>query len=197
MKVVADSSPLIILAKLNLLDLLPKLYPHVYMSTEVYAEVVVAGAGLPGASNVAEADWIEVKPIQNPAELAAAESKFNLGAGELSTIILARDLNAELTLVDDLRARRLAKSEGFAIRGTVGLLELLYRRGDISDLRSAFQQLLSHAVYVDRALLDRRLQLLSLPLSREARWRSSMNRAGHPRAAPGHLRSAVSTLVRD
>jgi predicted nucleic acid-binding protein len=110
-KVVADSSPLIVLAKLNVFDLLTKLYPHVYISAEVYAEVVVAGAGLPGASSVAKAEWIEVKPIQNPVELVAAESKFNICVGELSTIILARELKAELTLVDDLRARRLAKSE--------------------------------------------------------------------------------------
>jgi predicted nucleic acid-binding protein len=162
-KVVADSSPLIILAKLSLFDLLPKLYPHVYISAEVYAEVVVAGAGLPGASNVAEAEWIEVKPIRNPAQLATAVTKFNLGVGELSTIILARELKAELTLIDDLRARRLAKSAGFEVRGAVGILELLYRRRDISDLRSTFQQLLSHSAYVDRVLLNRRLDLLGLP----------------------------------
>ncbi len=34
---------------------------------------------------------------------------------------LARELKAELTLIDDLRARRLAQREGFEIRGTVGL----------------------------------------------------------------------------
>jgi predicted nucleic acid-binding protein len=39
-KIVADSSPLIVLAKLSLFDLLSKLYPRVYIS----AEVVVAGA---------------------------------------------------------------------------------------------------------------------------------------------------------
>jgi predicted nucleic acid-binding protein len=161
--VVADSSPLIILAKLNVFDLLPKLYPHIYISAEVYAEVVVAGSGLPGAASVANAEWIEVKPIQNPAELAMAEAKFGIGVGELSTIILARELKAELTLIDDLRARRLAKREGFEIRGAVGLLELLHRRGDIPNLRSTFQQLLSHAVYIDRMLLNRRLSLLGLP----------------------------------
>jgi predicted nucleic acid-binding protein len=110
-KLVADSSPLIILARLNLFDLLPKLYPHVYISAEVYAEVVVAGAGPPGAADVASAGWIEAKPIQNCGELVLAEAKFGIGAGELSTIILARELKAELALVDDLRARRLAKRE--------------------------------------------------------------------------------------
>jgi predicted nucleic acid-binding protein len=45
--VVADSSPLIILAKLSVFALLPKLYPRISIATEVYTEVVVAGAGLP------------------------------------------------------------------------------------------------------------------------------------------------------
>jgi hypothetical protein len=54
--VVADSTPLIILAKLCLLDLLPRLYTKIYVSREVYEEVVVAGAGLPGAAAVASAD---------------------------------------------------------------------------------------------------------------------------------------------
>jgi predicted nucleic acid-binding protein len=89
-KVVADSSPLIVLAKLNVFDLLPKLYPHVYISAEVYAEVVVAGAGLPGAAHVASAGWIEVKPIHNPAELALAEAKFGIGAGEPSLTLCVR-----------------------------------------------------------------------------------------------------------
>jgi predicted nucleic acid-binding protein len=160
--VVADSSPLIILAKLDVFDLLPKLYPRVYISSEVHTEVVVAGAGLPGAAEVAAAEWIEVKPIRSPAELAAAESKYGIGSGELSTIILARELKAEITLIDDLRARRIAKDEGLTVRGVVGLLELLYTRREVADLRSMFRQLLGRAAYIDRALVNRRLKLYDL-----------------------------------
>ena len=50
MTVVADSSPLIILTKLGCFDLLHQLFPRVYISPEVQYEVVIAGAGLPGAS---------------------------------------------------------------------------------------------------------------------------------------------------
>ena len=60
MTVVADSSPLIILAKLGCFDLLKRLLPHLYISREVHHEVVVSGGGLPGASEVALAEWIEV-----------------------------------------------------------------------------------------------------------------------------------------
>jgi predicted nucleic acid-binding protein len=77
--VVADSSPLIILAKLGCFDFLSKLYSPLYISAEVHGEVVVAGAGLPGASQVTESQWIEVKPLQNQASLLAAQGKFGLG----------------------------------------------------------------------------------------------------------------------
>lgn len=81
MTVVADSSPLIILAKLHCFDLLQKLYSTVWISTEVYNEVVVAGAGLPGALQVKAASWIDIKSIHDPASLAAARKKTGLGVG--------------------------------------------------------------------------------------------------------------------
>ena len=82
MTAVADSSPLVILTKLGCLDLLSRVFPRVYISSEVHFEVVVAGAGLPGASEVSEADWIEVKSVQNPAGLPSAQRKYGLGPGE-------------------------------------------------------------------------------------------------------------------
>ena len=163
MTIVADSSPLIILAKLGCFDLLRELYPRIYISAEVYREVVVAGLGLPGASEVAKAEWIEVKPLQNQGDLLAAQQRFPLGAGELSTILLGKETLADAVLLDDYNARKLAKAEGLKVRGSVGLLEMFYRRGYLSDLRAVFQQLLAHSVYIDRRLLHHRLRSLGLP----------------------------------
>ena len=69
MTVVSDSSPIVILTKLGSFDLLNRLLPCVYISAEVHHEVVVAGAGLPGAAEVSNAKWIEVKQLQNRASL--------------------------------------------------------------------------------------------------------------------------------
>jgi predicted nucleic acid-binding protein len=52
--IVADSSPLITLAKISQLEILPKLYRSIVITPEVYGEVAVAGAGLAGAA----AKWI-------------------------------------------------------------------------------------------------------------------------------------------
>ncbi len=124
---VADSSPLIILAKLDCFDLLQNLYSDLYISGEVYSEVVVAGAGLPGSIKVADSEWVKVKPISNRSNLAALRKNSVLGVGELSTIVLAEELGAQTVLLDDYKARTLAKAEGLHVRGTVGILEALYR----------------------------------------------------------------------
>jgi len=106
--VVSDSSPLITFAQLSRFDLLNKLFPRVYISAEVYDEVVVAGAGLPGAPEVAMAKWVEVRQLQNQAGLLAAQQKYSVGAGELSTILVAKELHANEVLLDDRKARKLA-----------------------------------------------------------------------------------------
>ena len=159
---VADSSPLIILARIGCFELLHKLFSPLYISAEVCHEVVVLGAGLPGASEVETAQWIEVRKLQNQADLLAAQQKYALGLGELSTILLAKEIRASDALLDDYNARKLAKAEGLQVCGSVGLLEALYLRGHLSDLRAAFRQLMAHS-YIDQRLLDLRLQGLGLP----------------------------------
>jgi uncharacterized protein len=160
--VVSDSSPLVILTKLGCFDLLNRLFPRLYISEEVHHEVVVSGVGLAGASEVAKAEWIEVKKLQDQKGLLAAREKYSLGDGELSTILLAKEIQADVVLLDDFNARKLARTEGLQVRGSVGLLETLYMQGHLADLRAAFRQLLQHS-YIDRRLLDIRLQALGLP----------------------------------
>ena len=163
MTVVADSSPLVILTKLGCFDLLNRLFRRIDISAEVHHEVVVAGAGLPGATEVANAKWVEVRNLQNQADLLAAQQNYALGVGELSTILLGKELHANAVLLDDYKARKLATAEGLQVRGSVGLLETLYLRGYLTDIRATFRQLLTDS-YIDQRLLDRRLRALGLPL---------------------------------
>ncbi len=158
----ADSSPLVILAKLDCFHLLNRFYPRVYISPEVHHEVVVAGAGLPGAAEVANAEWIELKPLRNPADLLVAQERHPLGLGEISTILLAKEIQASEILLDDYNARKLARVEGFNVRGSVGLLEAFYLRGHLTGLRFVFRELLARS-YIHQRLLDLRPPSLNLP----------------------------------
>ena len=151
MKVVSNASPLITLARLGHLDLLRKLYDAVYISTEVYNEVVIAGAGMPGAAAVAKADWIHVTPVGNTEDLAKTMVKIGLGAGEVSAVFLAKELRADITLMDEWKGRRFAVEEGLTVVGCIGLLEELHRRGEIKDLRGNYQELLRQGAIPGRS----------------------------------------------
>jgi uncharacterized protein len=157
-KVVSNASPLITLARLGHLDLLRKLYDAVYISTEVYNEVVVAGAGMPGAAAVSTADWIHVTPVTNADDLAKTTAKIGLGAGEVSAVFLAKELHAEITLMDEWKGRRLASEEGLAVVGCIAILEELYRRGEIKDLRESYQEILRQKIRIDLRTLQSSLK---------------------------------------
>jgi predicted nucleic acid-binding protein len=161
--VLADSSPLIALAKIGLFFLLQKLFGSIVISGEVYAEVVVSGAGMPGAADTAKSPWIEVRQIKNLANLTTAQTRFGLGAGELSTIILGKEIGADLIILDDLGARKLAQKEGFKVQGTIAILEACFRKGYFTDLRQAYNQLLNNGIYLNRDLLNLSLKTLNLP----------------------------------
>lgn len=104
-----------------------------------------------------------MKPLRNQADLLAAQERYPLGLGEISSILLGKEIQADEILFDDYNAQKLARVEGFHIRLSVGLLETFYSRGELTDLRSVFRRLLEHSYYVDPRLLDHRLRSLGLP----------------------------------
>lgn len=84
--IVGDSSPLISLALIGQLDLLPRLYQRVLIPPAVWNEVTVQGAGLPGAQAVSELTWLE---IQEPLPAILQSLAILLDRGEAEAIALA------------------------------------------------------------------------------------------------------------
>ena len=125
--------------------------------------LLVSGAGLAGSSQISAAPWIDVKAVQKPANLVAAQQRFSLGIGELSVIVLSEELKADVLLVDDMKARKLAQEEGLAVLGCVGVLHDAFDLKLVSDLPEAYRQLLASGAYVDRVLLENILKILNLP----------------------------------
>ncbi len=162
MIVVSNSSPLITLARIGHLELLRKLFGRIHIAWEVFEEVVVRGTGRPASASVGAADWIETHPPAEPNELANLRSHHALGSGELATVLLARKLTADLAIIDERAARRLGQSEGLAIMGCVGILELGHDRKLVPDLREAYASLLAQGIRIDRHILNQSLATLGL-----------------------------------
>jgi predicted nucleic acid-binding protein len=89
--------------------------------------------------------------VQKPANLAAAQQRLGLGIGELSVIILGQELKADVLLMDDMKARKLAQEEGLQVLGCVGVLNDAFGLKLVSDLPEAYRQLLGLGAEVAQA----------------------------------------------
>ena len=131
---VADSGPMIALAKLNQLRLLPAIYNTVMIPRAVYDEVVTMGLrrGYPDAS-IADAFLRRMKwqPVAVVDVLPELGSDIRLGRGEREALTLAKTHNA-LVLMDEDNAWIIADQLGLAHIGTLGILTEACRRGLLS-----------------------------------------------------------------
>ena len=163
MIIVSNASPLISLSKAGALEILPNLFGRITLAAEVFHEITVVGAGRPAATGVQAATWIEVKHASNAARLNSWKTQYRLGLGELATILLAQELSADLAIVDERAARRLAQKQGVKVIGCIGILEVAARKGLVPDLRATYQRLLATGTFIDKQVLNRSLTAFRLP----------------------------------
>jgi uncharacterized protein len=102
--VIADSSPLIGLARIGQLDILRALAARVLMPPAVRDEVIVHSRDAPGAATVRQATWIQVEARAKKAGLIPAVKPF-LDALTANGIYIDRAL-IEAVLKDLVNRRR-------------------------------------------------------------------------------------------
>ncbi len=135
MIVVADTGPLLALAKIGALDLLKRLYGQVLTAPAVYDEAVTAGLaqGATDAPLLQAAYQRKVLRVQAPTDDTLPIPGL-LHRGEVESIRLAIEQSTDLLLVDDLDARQLAEANFQAagaptgIKGTLGIIVSAYRQ---------------------------------------------------------------------
>ena len=163
MIVVSDSSPLIALSRIGRLDILASFYKRILVPAEVHHEVTVAGRGLPGAEEVRNALWIDVVPQRSPMDPLLERHARASALASAAPSYWPRVSPADLVLLDEWKARRIAREAGLAITGCLGVLEAGARRGLVPDLRQAYIDLLRQGIRFDIGLLQDSLARLGLP----------------------------------
>ena len=143
MIVVSDTSPIINLAAVGQLELLHKLYDEIAIPQAVYHEIVVIGAGQPGATEVEGFEWIKKQQVVN--QTLVASLKLELDPGEAEAIALATELPANLLLLDERRRRLIASRLGLKVIGILGLMVEAKHRGFVSTVKPIMNDLISKA----------------------------------------------------
>jgi predicted nucleic acid-binding protein len=136
--VVADTAPLNYLVLIGHVELLSALFEKVFVPETVRDELRHAEA--PDAVRQWVADlphWIEVVARGRETDDPTLE---RLDDGERAAIELAVRIGADLILMDDRDGVTVARSKGFAVTGTLGILDLAARR-DLIRLDDALERL--------------------------------------------------------
>jgi predicted nucleic acid-binding protein len=145
MIVVADTSPLSALLTIRMEELLPALFRRVLVPEEVRRELLRTHSNLP--------TWLEVRKLAGRAcfDLLVAR----LDEGEAAAIALARELKADRLLIDERKGRQVAREEGVAVIGLVGVLILARRSGLVDRVEPLLGRLVSEAnMYLDPSLIN-------------------------------------------
>lgn len=156
MLIVCDSSTLISLSSINHLWILKKLSDRVILPEKVYEEVVIAGSGKPGAIEIGKAAWLERKTATNLNYVKRLCKVLN--PGESEAIALAKELKADLVLLDDELARKIARNEKFKVSGLLALLVKAKEEQLIPSVKPILNELRVKGFYLSKTLYDRILE---------------------------------------
>lgn len=158
MIVVSDASPIINLAIIGRLNILRQLYGKVIIPQAVFEEIVIKGVGQAGATEVAQADWIDIKQVTNRPLATSLESE--LDRGEAEAIVLTVEVKAILLLIDDQKGRIAANRLGVNSIGLLGVLIKAQHEGLIPTLRPLMDELRHKAgFWIGDDLYDHVLQV--------------------------------------
>ncbi len=98
-------------------------------------------------------NWIEVRSV----EVAEDHELDILHRGERDAILLAEKLSADLIVIDEKYARKVAKLRGLKVSGLLGVLKTAARR-NLIDPVTTIQRLKQTSFRVSSGLLDAMFQ---------------------------------------
>lgn len=154
MLIIADSSALISLAVCEKLYLLEQLYGEVKVPKAVFDEVIQEDK--PQAERLR--GYLQNKVV----DLDLAELLLDLGElgrGELEAMALFRKIHADLLLLDDKRARKVADLNEIPIIGSLGVLLFAKRQGSLSAVKPLIATLEASGIHIGKALIQKVLFL--------------------------------------
>jgi predicted nucleic acid-binding protein len=149
---VVNASPLILLAKVHQLDLLPQLTEAFVVPEAVIAEV------LAGPADDLARQFLETKPVTTVAVSAhPLVLAWDLGAGETAVLSHALANPDWKAIIDDGAARRCAHTLNIPLAGTLAIILAARQKQMIPAAAPVLRALLAHGFRVDEPTLRQAL----------------------------------------
>jgi len=153
---VINASPVILLAKAEVIRFLPQLCEELVVPAGVVTEI--HNVHITDAGKI----WLETdgkKFVRPSPAIHPALANWRGGAGEAEVISWALQSPGFTAILDDRRARALATRNGVAVLGSLRIIVIAKQRGFISKARPALEKLRGVGAYVTDELIDRSIAL--------------------------------------
>jgi predicted nucleic acid-binding protein len=155
--IILNSSPIIHLhVALGGLDPLPALYGKVLVPREVQVELEAGSGSDDSAAHLKTISGIAICDLSSSiSPLLAGE----LDLGEAAVIQLALERPGATVVLDDLKARRVARRAAIPVTGSLGILLDAKRAGALSSVREAVERMRRHGAWLSDEVVGRVLAL--------------------------------------
>ncbi len=136
---ISNTGPIIALMLIERLDVLRNLFQKVFVPETVHKELLLGENTGIGLASYKQASWIQVKSLQNTLDPLI---KTVLDIGEASVIQLAREIKADYVLIDERKARKVARNiYGLRVIGTARILIEAKNKGMIDNVGGALKKI--------------------------------------------------------
>lgn len=148
--IIADSSPLIVLLKSDLEDILPGLFDEIIIPEAVWQEVLSGKENDTAKRKLPHLSWIKRTPA---ASLNESVESYNLGKGETEALSLALEIPQSGVILDDFAARKCARNLQIPFVGTGGLLISAKQKKLISSVSEALEKVQREGLWLSDAVV--------------------------------------------
>jgi predicted nucleic acid-binding protein len=156
-RAIVNTSPLIYLARADLFDLLKLAGDEIVVPSAVADELKRRGPIDITVQAIENTEWLVV--VETPS-IPIEIQVWDLGEGESSVLAWAYLHPETDAIIDDLAARRCAKSLGIPVRGTLSLALSAKKAGKITAARPVLEKLRISGMYLSNKVMNEALALV-------------------------------------
>lgn len=105
--------------------------------------------------SIKDTSWLKIVKVPTIPDIIL---QWGLGKGESSVLSLAYSNPGIDVVIDDLLGRKCASLLNIPVRGTLGIILVLKKRGVIKEARPVIQNLIDHGMYLSPTIINKALE---------------------------------------
>ncbi len=152
---VVDASPLILLGKINRIELLSELARELVVPSPVAEEITTGPAEDPARTWLLDSGTMYIEQVTSIAPEVAA---WDPGKGEGAVLSWAYQRPGWRVIIDDAAARHCARALGIPTIGTIGVIVIAKRLNRIPTAKPLFADLRSSGMRISSEIIDQALR---------------------------------------